>query len=195
MMGSGQSLTLDRLACERGGRILFSGLTLSLGAGEAALVSGPNGIGKSSLLRLIAGLLTPAAGSVTCEGRMALTAETHALDRAQPLAKALGFWAALDGGSGAHSVALGLAAMGIGHLADVPARILSTGQKKRAVIAGVIAGGAPIWLLDEPANGLDVASVGLLETAIATHRASGGIVVVASHQPIALAAAQSVVLA
>ena len=85
--------------------------------------------------------------------------------------------------------------MGIAHLADVPVRILSTGQKKRAVIAGVIAGGAPLWLLDEPANGLDVASIELLEAAIAKHRAGGGIVVVASHQPVALDGAQTVVLA
>ncbi|MFM9853788.1 MAG: heme ABC exporter ATP-binding protein CcmA [Sphingomonadaceae bacterium] len=191
MMGSGQSLTLANLACARSGRLLFSKLSLTLGAGEAALVSGPNGIGKSSLLRLIAGLLTPAAGLVTVNGRIALTSETTALDRAQPLGKALGFWAAMDGGV----VETGLTAMGIAHLATVPVRILSTGQKKRAVIAGVIAGGAPIWLLDEPANGLDIASIALLEQAIATHRANGGIVVVASHQPIMLADAKPVVLA
>jgi heme exporter protein A len=191
MMGSGQSLTLDNLACERGGRLLFSRLSLLLGAGEAAFVSGPNGIGKSSLLRLIAGLLTPAAGSVRREGRIALTSEATALDRMQPLAKALGFWAAIDGGN----VAPGLEAMGIAHLAAVPIRILSTGQKKRAVIAGVIAGGAPIWLLDEPANGLDVGSVALLEAAIASHRVKGGIVMVASHQPIDLPGAHRVVLA
>ena len=169
---------------------MFAGLSLSLSGCGAALISGPNGVGKSSLLRLIAGLLTPAAGMIVKEGRIALTSETTALNPAQPLARALGFWAKIDGGV----VEPGLEAMGIAHLADVPVRILSTGQKKRAVIAGVIAGGAPIWLLDEPANGLDVASIALLEAAIAKHRASGGIVVVASHQPISLKGAQAVIL-
>ena len=190
MQGQGQSLTLENIACTRGGLQLFAGLSLSLSGGGAALISGPNGVGKSSLLRLIAGLLTPAAGMIVREGRIALTSETTALNPAQPLARALGFWAKIDGGV----VELGLEAMGIAHLADVPVRILSTGQKKRAVIAGVIAGGAPIWLLDEPANGLDVASIALLEAAIAKHRASGGIVVVASHQPISLKGAQAVIL-
>ena len=190
MQGQGQSLTLENIACVRGGRRLFAGLSLSLSGGGAALISGPNGVGKSSLLRLIAGLLTPAAGMIVKEGRIALTSEATALNPAQPLARALGFWAKIDGGV----VEPGLEAMGISHLADVPVRILSTGQKKRAVIAGVIAGGAPIWLLDEPANGLDVASIALLEAAIAKHRASGGIVVVASHQPISLKGAQAVIL-
>ena len=190
MQGQGQSLTLENIACTRGGRQLFAGLSLSLSGGGAALISGPNGVGKSSLLRLIAGLLTPAAGMIVKEGRIALTSETTALNPAQPLARALGFWAKIDGGV----VEPGLEAMGIAHLADVPVRILSTGQKKRAVIAGVIAGGAPIWLLDEPANGLDIASIALLEAAIAKHRASGGIVVVASHQPISLKGAQAVIL-
>lgn len=190
MQGQGQSLTLENLGCIRGGRQLFAGLNLSLSAGDAAIVSGPNGVGKSSLLRLIAGLLTPMAGTVSVEGRIAFTSETTALDRAQPLSRALDYWARIDGGD----VQSGLEAMGIAHLADVPVRILSTGQKKRAVIAGVIAGGADIWLLDEPANGLDLASIALLETAIARHRARGGIVVVASHQPIKLDDARQVKL-
>jgi heme exporter protein A len=190
MQGQGQSLTLENIACVRGGRQLFAGLHLSLSGGGAALISGPNGVGKSSLLRLIAGLLMPAAGTVVKEGRIALTSETTALDPAQPLARALGFWARIDGGV----VEPGLKAMGIAHLAGVPVRILSTGQKKRAVMAGVIAGGAPIWLLDEPANGLDLQSVALLEAAIAAHRASGGIVIVASHQAISLEGAQAVIL-
>jgi heme exporter protein A len=191
MMGEGQ-LVLKTLTCQRGGRMLFENLSCTLAPGDAALVTGPNGVGKSSLLRLIAGLLEPAAGSLTTKGRVALTGDAGSLDARMPLTQALGFWAKLDGSG---DVATALAAMGIAHLADVPVRILSTGQKKRAVLASVIAGGTDIWLLDEPTNGLDTASIALLESAIAQHRESGGIVVVASHQDLELPGAQRIALA
>jgi heme exporter protein A len=190
MMGDGQ-LVLTKLACQRGGRMLFEDLSCTLAPGDAALVTGPNGIGKSSLLRLIAGLLEPAIGTLTVKGRIALAGDAGSLDARKPLAQALGFWASLDGGG---DVVAALAAMGVGRLADVPVRILSTGQKKRAVLAGVIAGGADIWLLDEPTNGLDTISIALLEAAIAHHRAGGGIVVVASHQDLVLPSAQQIAL-
>ena len=187
-------LALERVACVRGDRLLFAGLDLVLGPGEAAMVVGPNGAGKSSLLRLIAGLLAPAAGAVRREGGVALVGEAPALDPALPLARALGFWAAIDA-VGASAVARALSAMAIAPLADVPVRLLSTGQRKRAALAGAIAGARPIWLLDEPANGLDAAALTLLADAIAAHRANGGIVVAASHQPIGLADAREIALA
>lgn len=190
-MGLSGHLEIANLTCARGGRVLFAGLSLALLPGEAALIAGPNGVGKSSLLRVITGLLDPAAGSVTLSGTLALANEQAALDANQPLASALGFWGKLDG----HDAVMdGLATMGIAHLAPVPVRMLSTGQKKRAALARVIAGDADIWLLDEPTNGLDVAAIGLLEAAIATHRARGGIVVVATHQPIILPDAKSLTL-
>lgn len=193
VQGQSPVLTLDGVACVRGDRTLFEGLSLSLGAGEAAFVSGPNGIGKSSLLRLIAGLLEPAAGVLTVEGCLALASEELALDRMQTLSRALGFWAKLDGRSEA-DVQTALGAFGIKHLADVPVRIFSTGQRKRAILARTMASGADIWLLDEPGNGLDTASLDRLNTAMAAHRAAGGIVVAASHQPLDLPGAQAVVI-
>ena len=176
----------------RGGRTLFEALSLSLGPGDAALVTGPNGAGKSSLVRLAAGLLAPAAGSLSFTGERALLTEASALDPELPLAGALGFWAALDGDRGA--VAPALAALGLSDLADVPVRMLSTGQRRRAAIARVTAGKAPIWLLDEPANGLDAGSLTILEALIADHRAGGGIALVATHLPIRLPGATPVVL-
>jgi len=178
-------LALEGVACVRGGRLLFEGLSLRLGPSEAALVRGPNGAGKSSLLRLAAGLLRPAAGTVD-RAKAALADEHLALDERQKLAAALAFWVE-DGRAG-------MAAMGLEALADVPVRMLSTGQRKRAALARVAASGAPLWLLDEPANGLDADGLARLDAAMAAHRAAGGAILAASHQKIALDGAQIVAL-
>ncbi len=187
MGGQGQSpaIWVEGLTCVRGGRTLFEGLSLSLGAGEAAWVVGPNGVGKSSLMRLLAGLLEPVGGTLSVTGRIALANEDLALDRQLSLSAALGFWAKVDGRTAEH-IDQALSALGLGHLADVPVRIFSTGQRKRAILARVLASGADIWLLDEPGNGLDTASLGQLGKAMAAHRANGGIIIAASHQPLDL---------
>jgi heme exporter protein A len=181
--GEEARLALRDVACRRGDRLLFTGMSLTLAPGEAALVEGPNGVGKSSLLRLVAGLLRPYAGTIERAGAVALADEGLALDPHRTLAEALGFWARIDARP-ATAVTEALAMLGIGHLAQVPVRLLSTGQRKRAVLARVIAGGAPIWLLDEPGNGLDSAAIGRIGAAAEQHLAGGGIILAASHQPL-----------
>ena len=161
------------LALVRGGRLLFNGLDFALDSGEGLHVTGPNGCGKSSLIRLIAGLLTPAAGTI--ERAEASLADEHlALDHERTLGRALAFWRG-------PRLAEALTAFDLDRIADVPVRMLSTGQGRRARLARVMASGAPLWLLDEPLNGLDVDGVDQLATAIAAHRACGGGVVTASH--------------
>jgi heme exporter protein A len=176
-------LAFEQVSCLRGDRLLFEGLSFAVEAGGAALVIGPNGSGKSSLLRLAAGLLRPAAGRITRTTDLAYLGEQPALDAHLPLARALAFWAAIDR-AGAAAIDLALDAMGIAALAGVPVRMLSTGQRRRAGLARVMVSGAPVWLLDEPGNGLDTATLDRLATAIAGHRASGGIVLAATHQPL-----------
>lgn len=181
------------LACRRGDRVLFARLSVQMAAGEALQVAGHNGIGKSSLLRIVAGLAPAFAGSVQVDGAVGLLDERPALDPALPLGAALGFWHGIDGAPGAvaekHVARLGLA-----RLLDVPVRYLSTGQKKRAALARLLGQQARVWLLDEPLNGLDGHAVELAETIVAEHCANGGIAMIASHQPFRLPALRSLPL-
>lgn len=170
------------LACRRGERLLFRGLSLGLAGGQALHVTGANGTGKSSLIRILARLLRPYAGEVERAGSIGLLDQTIALDEHLPLGRALAFWAGLDGPISPDIVGrIGLAA-----LLDVPVRYLSTGQRKRAALARLLGQGAQIWLLDEPLNGLDRDAVALVEALIVEHNAAGGLAVVASHQPISV---------
>lgn len=189
----GELLAFDAVTCARGGRIVFEGLSFALGSGGAVLVTGRNGAGKSSLIRLAAGLLAPAMGVVRAGAARALLGEAAALDPELTLAHALGFWARLDG-VGDAAVANALGDLGLSELAPVPVRLLSTGQRRRAALARVVASGAAVWLLDEPANGLDGVAVATLEGLIAQHRAGGGAVVVATHLPVALPGAEVIAL-
>ncbi|HEX7753653.1 MAG TPA: heme ABC exporter ATP-binding protein CcmA [Novosphingobium sp.] len=184
-------LAATEIACRRGDRVLFRDLSLALGPGEALQVSGANGIGKSSLLRILAGLLPPYAGTVTREGAASLVDERPALDPHLPLGQALDFWARLDGDDvdgPAHS-------LGLGDLLDVPVRYLSTGQRKRAALARLLGQNTPVWLLDEPLNGLDRAAVAAVEALAARHCAQGGLCVIASHQAFELPGKRELALA
>ena len=185
-------LAAKDIACRRGDRLLFRGLSLQCASGDAVHVTGANGIGKSSLLRILAGLLRPYAGEVLREGGMGLVDERLALDASLPLGQALAFWERIDGCS---EPGRALELLQLGALMDVPVRYLSTGQKKRAALARLLNRNCPIWLLDEPLNGLDSEAQAAFETLIAQHCAGGGIAVVASHQPIALPSPQIVALA
>ena len=168
-------LRFEKVTCQRGGRLLFEGFDLAVGPGEALQVTGRNGSGKSSLLRLAAGLLKPEAGAIEAAA-LALADDNLALDRELPLGRALRFW---DGNGESALEALDLAS-----LAEVPVRLLSAGQAKRAALARVAAAGAQLWLLDEPANALDLVSVERLASLIDRHRSAGGAVVAASHSPL-----------
>ena len=178
-------LAAHDLACRRGDRVLFAKLSFALESGAALQLAGSNGIGKSSLIRIMAGLLEPYAGSVERIGAIGLLDERPALDPHLPLGQALSLWASIDG--------LGFLArescadrLGLTDLLEVPVRYLSTGQKKRAALARLIGQQAPVWLLDEPLNGLDTKGIALVEELAAEHCRAGGIAVIASHQPFAL---------
>ena len=168
-------LRFEQVTLRRGGRLLFEGLAFALAPGEALHVAGPNGTGKSSLIRLAAGLLHAERGRVWSE-RPALADDALALDRELPLARALAFWG--------EPVEVAMDALGIAGLARVPVRLLSSGQAKRATLARVAASGAPLWLLDEPLNALDADGAARLAAMVEAHRAAGGAVLAASHQPL-----------
>jgi heme exporter protein A len=183
-------LALEGVACLRGDRLLFEGLDLAIAPGGALVVTGPNGAGKSSLLRIAAGLLKPSAGVIRRGGEVSYLGEVAALDPERTLWEALRFWARLDKVD--PRLAPAMATMGVAHLAEVPVGFLSTGQRRRAAIARTIASDAPLWVLDEPANGLDSDGVARLGRAIEAHRAGGGAVLAATHLPLPIGAASLV---
>jgi len=183
-------LTASEIACRRGDRVLFRGLSLDLRPGGAVRLAGANGIGKSSLIRILAGLMRPFSGTVARRGAVGLLDERPALDELQPLGSALAFWQGIDGAADNE-----FARLGLGELLDVPVRYLSTGQRKRAALARLLGQRAELWLLDEPLNGLDTSAAALVETLAAEHCAGGGICVIASHQPFALPGMAQVELA
>lgn len=168
-------LRFDNVTCRRGGRTLFEDLSLKLGPGEAMHLTGPNGRGKSSLIRLAAGLLREERGQIE-RSTLALADDGLALDRELPLGRALRFWSA--------DPSAAMEALDLARLAHVPVRLLSTGQAKRATLARVAASSASLWLLDEPLNGLDSDGVSRLEELVGRHLERGGAVLAASHGPL-----------
>jgi heme exporter protein A len=182
--------------CVRGGREVFSGLDFEASAGEALAVIGPNGSGKTSLLRLIGGLLTVAGGSIALEGgeaELTLPEQAHylghrdALKPALSVAENLSFWRDYLGGE-APDARVTLAKVGLDHAAHLPAAYLSAGQRRRLSIARLLAVKRPVWLLDEPANALDAAGQSLFTTLMADHLARGGLIVAATHAPLGIPA-------
>jgi heme exporter protein A len=194
----------EELACRRGERLVFAGLSFALAAGGALLLAGPNGSGKSSLLRLISGLLPPAAGRLLWAGedvagdlaahraRLQLIGHQDAVKPVLTVAEALSFSAGMRGGD---RVDAALERFRLAALADWPCRFLSSGQRRRLALARLIASPAQLWLLDEPSVGLDQQSVRDLEAAIDEHRGAGGIVILSTHVPLAVAGAVTIELA
>ncbi len=190
------------LSVERGGRRIFAELGFRLDAGEALRVSGPNGAGKSTLLRAVAGLLPLAAGRIdvapASDARRAelchYVGHADALKPSLSAFENLSFLAALLATSnlrpGAAEVEAALARLGLGPVADLPTAYLSAGQKRRAALARLIALFRPIWLLDEPLTALDLASQAIVTEIMAAHLAAGGILIIATHAPLAIATSE-----
>ncbi len=188
-------LDVSNLACERGGYHVFEHVSFALDAGDMLMLTGPNGVGKSSLLRLLAGLGEPVAGTIVVDGRNVAgdparfavnriyVGHADALKPSLTVAENLMFWTRLQRGTNevAEAVASALETLGLGSLADTPARYLSAGQRRRAALARAMASGAPLWLLDEPTTALDSRSLAALDDIIARHLAGGGLAVVSSH--------------
>lgn len=191
-------LSASELVCRRGGREVFAGLTFSAAAGETLVITGPNGAGKSSLLRMIAGLVRIHAGLLTlADGNPDLTIpeQVHYLGHQDALKPSLSvlenlrFWTDYLGGGGS-SVDAGLAAVGLGDLAALPAAYLSAGQKRRLSVARLVTVIRPVWLLDEPTAALDRTAQERLAVLMLDHLGRGGLILAATHAPIGIAAAR-----
>jgi heme exporter protein A len=182
--------------CVRGGREVFSGLNFETSSGEALAVTGPNGSGKTSLLRLIAGLLTIADGVIELEGgdpELTLPEQAHYLGHRDALKPALSvmenlsFWRDFLGGE-VFDAKMSLAAVGLDHAGHLPAAFLSAGQRRRLSIARLLTVRRPIWLLDEPTSALDADGQTMFASLMREHLARGGLIVAATHTPLGLEA-------
>jgi heme exporter protein A len=182
--------------CVRGGREVFSRLEFAISSGEALAVTGPNGSGKTSLLRLIAGLLRAATGSIDLEGgeaELTLPEQAHYLGHRDALKPALSvlenlsFWRDFLGGE-TFDATESLAAMGLDHAARLPAAYLSAGQRRRLSVARLLAVRRPVWLLDEPTSALDAAGQSLFAGLMQEHLARGGLIIAATHAPLGVQA-------
>jgi len=191
------------LHIDRGGRAIVSNVDFELRAGEALVVLGRNGAGKSTLLRALAGLLPLRGGTIQFTGAedAPLAEQAHYIGHADGLKAALTgfenleFWARILGGfSGGESMGLSpaeaLQKVGLPRIGDFPVGYLSAGQKRRVALARLFIAPRPVWLLDEPATALDIASQETLGKAMADHRANGGMIIAATHAPLGLADAQ-----
>lgn len=197
------------LACRRGERLVFTNLDLEVSVGELLLLRGPNGSGKSTLLRLIAGLIPPERGDVLWQGRRIEDPEVFRAslaylghgDGAKPELtprEDLCFWLALRSfapGAASERTSAALARLGLETLADLPCRLLSAGQRRRLALARIAASGAKLWLLDEPFNALDETAIQAVQTMLAEHRATGGLVAMAAHGTVPVSPSRELDLA
>ncbi len=205
-------LIAKNLSCDRAGRQVFSHVSFKLSSGRALIVSGPNGVGKSSLLRLIAGLVAPSCGEVSLSGgdkERAVGEQAHyfghldALKPALSVRENLEFWTRLLAWDVSfHAQRSGfrpgvdeaLARLQLDHAAELPAARLSAGQRRRLALARLLVVSRPIWLLDEPTSALDAAGESLLLQVMEEHLDGGGMIVAATHQPLSLSRQQTLKL-
>lgn len=185
-------LKAENLSCERGGRVVFKHLNFSLGSGELLELRGPNGSGKSSLLRVLAGLNIPVTGSIKLEGAntdQPLAEQTHYVGHSEAnksaltLQENLDFWTEFLGGIKSETT---LSAFQLATMANDQAALLSSGQKRRLALSRLITSYRPLWLLDEPAVGLDASSVRNLQAVVEAHLSSGGMVIAATHTDLGM---------
>ncbi|PZF77168.1 heme ABC exporter ATP-binding protein CcmA [Aestuariivirga litoralis] len=183
-------LSAQDLTCERGGRIVFRSVSLSLKPGQLMQLTGPNGSGKSSLLRLIAGLNESQTGSVTLAGGsedLSIGQQAHYVAHQEPVKGALSvfenlaFWRDFLGGG---DVDEALEAFNLSRLSSYPAGLLSAGQKRRLALARLVLVPRVLWLLDEPTVGLDTASLARLVGVMAAQLDQGGMIIAATHVPL-----------
>jgi heme exporter protein A len=188
----------EGLSVRRGGRVLFRDLSFAAKPGDYVEVCGANGVGKTSLLRVVAGFLRPSAGRIIVTGAEEPALAFHyighlnALKGGASVRAHMRYWAGLFGAESAFDAAA--SRLGIAPLLDLPTRVLSQGQQRRTALSRLLIAPRPVWLLDEPAAGLDSSGRALVGELVAAHCATGGVVLAAVHEPLGPAPAQSVTL-